>query len=218
MKIKFLSPTSYLLFIISIFLCSGILYRYHMSNSIRYFFLIWNLFLAWIPYLIAIILNHKRQFQLMDLCWVLVWMLFFPNAPYIITDFFHLTKKANIPLWFDTLLIFGFSFMGLLLGLTSMSDINSHLKKRFNKKMIDIITIGFCFIAAFGVYIGRYQRWNSWDIFSSPLSLFRNIIDLSLDYHHNGIFHFSLFFGGFIVVIYLLLRSITSNKIIKKAE
>lgn len=211
MKNKSLSPTSYLLFIISIFLCSGILYRFHMSNSIRYSFLIWNLFLAWIPYLIAIKLNNKKHFHLMDFCWVFVWVLFFPNAPYIITDFFHLTKKADIPLWFDTLLIFGFSFMGLFLGLTSMSDINSHLKKRFNQTLIDFLTVGFCFVAAFGVYIGRYQRWNSWDILSSPLSLFKNMIDLAFDYHHNGILHFSLLFGGFILVMYLLLKSVQLN-------
>lgn len=219
MKPKFLSPTSYLLFIISVFLCSGILYRYHISDSIRYFFLIWNLFLAWIPYLIAIKLNNKKRFHLIHFCWIFVWVLFFPNAPYIITDFFHLTKKADVPLWFDTLLIFGFSFMGLFLGLTSMSEINAHLKKRFHPVIIDVVTLSFCFIAAFGVYIGRYQRWNSWDILSSPFSLFKNMFDLSINYHQNGIFHFSLLFGGFIMVMYLLLKSLVAKQTItKKAE
>ncbi len=212
MKTKYLSPTSYLLFIISIFLCCGILYRYHISNSIRYFFLIWNLLLAWIPYLIAIRVNQKKSFQMTDLIWIFIWCLFFPNAPYIITDFFHLTKKADIPLWYDTLIIYGFSFMGLFLGLSSMSEINTHLKKCFNNLFIDVITAIFCFVAAFGIYIGRYQRWNSWDILSSPLLLFKNIFDTIIDYPHNGILHFSVLFGGFLLVTYSLLKSLVAKQ------
>lgn len=212
MKPKFITPTSYLLFIISIFLCSGLLYRYHLSNSLRYFFLIWNLFLAWIPYIIAIRLNHKKSFHLIDTIWIFVWILFFPNAPYIITDFFHLTQKASIPLWFDTLLLYGFSFMGLFLGISSMVEINAHLKKRFNTYLIDFTTSCFCFIAAFGVYIGRYQRWNSWDIINSPLLLFRNMKELLINYPNNGSVHFSILFGGFLLVTYLLLKSIGFKK------
>lgn len=204
-----LSRTSYMLFITSIFICCGVLYRYHNTTSLRYFFLIWNLFLAWIPFGASVIVKLSSSKIKQGLAFF-SWALFFPNAPYIITDLFHLTLKDRTPLWYDTLLIFSFALIGLLLGIFSMYLIQSGLQKVIGKIMSHLFILGYSFLAAFGIYIGRYHRWNSWDIISQPTELFQDILHLSL--HPNGdLLSFCFTFGGFIYVIYYLSVNAMAN-------
>ena len=102
--------------------CVGILrFRASLTGSSDYAFLIWNLFLAWIPFIIAYIMyitsfSRRWLFFIMPIS-VFIWLIFFPNAPYILTDFQHLSNPgANIPVWYDVILLIWFSFTGLFLG------------------------------------------------------------------------------------------------------
>ncbi|HMJ47642.1 MAG TPA: DUF1361 domain-containing protein [Ferruginibacter sp.] len=159
-------------FLIIILIIARIIY----SGSIRYIFLIWNIFLAWIPFVISgyfSIYRNKEKWKQLFLFGS--WLLFFPNALYIITDIIHL-ESTNVPLWYDAILLFASSFIGLAMAFISLQRVENTLNEVFNKRTVSIIIPLLLFIGSFGVYLGRFQRWNSWDIIHNPLALGFDII------------------------------------------
>jgi len=145
-------------------------------DSTAYVFLIWNIFLALIPFLISsVLINSKKISTVSLIIWLSIWLLFFPNAPYIITDLIHLAGLKQAPIWFDALLLLSFSWNGLILGFISLIDVQKLLKSHFNAKFSQIFVIVTLLLSGFGIYLGRFLRWNSWDILSNPLGLFSDI-------------------------------------------
>lgn len=147
--------------------------RIHISGNLKGIFLVWNLFLAWIPLLVAYFLSRTKQ-KLPILKLILpmfLWLLFLPNAPYIITDLIHLRPRDGIPMWYDAIVIFFFAFHGLLLGIISTLFIHEVLEKYFNKVMIWTFLTGSFILTGYGIYLGRFLRWNSWDIVIHPIDL-----------------------------------------------
>ena len=142
------------------FTLSLLIIRILLSNELTYIFLAWNLFLAWIPFALSqklsTINNRWKIFFITGL-----WLLFLPNAPYIITDFLHLKQRTPIPYWYDILLLFSAALNGLLLGLSSLLTVERFLLNRYGSKISGIIMLCSFFLCSFGVYIGRYLRWNS---------------------------------------------------------
>lgn len=163
-----------LIIILCIYAISLTVFRVKVTDSGFYLFLIWNLFLAIIPFLIT---NYLKQQTNRFLLYMLFpfWLLFLPNAPYIITDLFHLEKGTLMPIWFDLLLIISFAICGMLLFFTSLNDMFNILTKYFSKKTVWFVTIVSLFLSGFGIYLGRFLRWNSWEILNKPLLLFRDI-------------------------------------------
>lgn len=160
-----------------IFIGSLICIRIFFTGSLHFIFLVWNLFLAWIPfrlsfYLIRII-NIKKWKQLLLLAG---WLLFFPNALYIITDLIHLGLESKVPKWFDAVLIFSASVVGLMMAFISLYRVELFLEKNIHKKRVPIVIIFILFLGSFGVYLGRFLRWNSWDIISNPLDLLLTVV------------------------------------------
>lgn len=152
--------------------------RIYVSGSIIYAFLYWNLFLAVVPFLCSLVIyrffNHER-FSALFVLLLLVWLFFFPNAPYIVTDFLHLKQRAKIPYWYDVLLIFSFAYNGVILALASLRIVHIVLIEKIGG-LLSWLFIGVTFfLTGFGVYLGRYLRWNSWDLIQDPLSLFNDI-------------------------------------------
>jgi uncharacterized membrane protein len=98
-----------------------------------------------------------------------LWLLFFPNAPYIITDLLHLKGYSQNILWFDSLLIFTFAITGLLIGLNSLNIVHQSLELMLGKIPAWSAVIGSVILLGFGIYLGRYCRLNSWDLFNEPL-------------------------------------------------
>ncbi len=144
-----------------------------------FLFLVWNLILAWVPFFITSYLrwfdNRNSTATWAKLPLFVAWLLFFPNAPYILTDLVHLHERAGIPFWFDMMMILSFAWTGLMLGYASLHDIHQWLQRRLTTVQSTTI-VGLCLVlCSFGVYLGRYQRWNSWDILTNPFSL---IIDV----------------------------------------
>lgn len=174
----------YRLFFLSIILtiiCSSLAgFRIYKTNSIVYGFLLWNLFLAWIPYIISLVylkFHEKIRFKLLNLFIFCTWLLFFPNSPYILTDIAHLVDiRDRVPIWYDLFLILSFAFTGLFVGILSLFNIHTALKKYFNNLNSWFIVFITIFLCSFGVYLGRYQRWNSWDFFTQPITLLKGII------------------------------------------
>ncbi|MEP7230736.1 MAG: DUF1361 domain-containing protein [Ginsengibacter sp.] len=147
-----------------------ILSRVFYSGSFTYLFFAWNLFLAGTPLFVSGLLNEtkKRKFQII---FFITWLLFFPNALYIITDLIHLRERGNVPLWFDVILIFSASINGLIMACISLQNIELFLVSKFSIHKTRLILITCLFLASFGVYLGRFLRWNSWDIIANPTGL-----------------------------------------------
>lgn len=165
-----------LLIFMTIFCFSLSIFRYYISETKVFFFLNWNLFLAGIPFLISsflFIFNIKSKLSLIIA--IAVWILFFPNSPYILTDLFHLKIRSSIPIWYDLVVILSYAWTGLFFGFISLLDIEKLLSAYFRKSTINIITVSFLFLTSFGVYLGRFLRWNSWDILNNPFGLFNDI-------------------------------------------
>jgi len=156
------------------------LIRYWFTHYTTYLFLNWNLFLAFVPWIIStlMMLNRNEKFsRVMLLPLVFSWLAFFPNAPYILTDLFHLRSRPPVPLWFDLVVILSFAWTGLSFGLASLFDIEKLLSRFFNKYVLGILMVVLLFAGSFGVYVGRYLRWNSWDIVTEPVPLLYDIGD-----------------------------------------
>lgn len=201
--------------------------RVFASATPTFLFLNWNLFLAFIPWAAssALLLYPKLQQKKWAVVSVLgVWLLFFPNAPYILTDLFHLKYSAlTMPLWFDLVLILSFAWVGLMFGFMSLWDIEkilksyvsqSRLKRFFSAGLaIPVVSSFLLFIGSFGIYLGRYLRWNSWDIIAEPFALIYDIGDRFINpFAHPQTWGVTLFMGLFLNVVYWSLRLVKYRK------
>ena len=163
--------------------------RLEHTGIYRYRFLLWNLFLAWIPFMISYFtytLSRQRRWVYMFIpIAAFLWLIFFPNAPYILTDFQHLASgERDLPVWYDVMMLIWFAFTGLLLGMVSLFLMQEIVRREFGR------WIGWAFVAAVaglsaaGVYVGRFLRWNSWDILRDPTGIalysFERVQDPSL--------------------------------------
>lgn len=153
--------------------------RYILTDSKMYVFLNWNLFLAFIPWMLSTVITiyNYQEKKIMLIVLLCSWLLFFPNSPYILTDLFHLKTHGSAPVWFDWALILFFAWTGLMFEFSSLKDIERILNLHLQKKYVITLIIVLLFTAGFGVYVGRFLRWNSWDIICSPLGLGEDIFD-----------------------------------------
>jgi uncharacterized membrane protein len=137
-------------------------------------FLTWNLFLAWVPFLLAFMLYAAHRAGIASV-WLVpgmfMWVLFLPNAPYLITDYIHLEQDSRVPLWYDFALLGAFSVSGLLLGFASVYLVQDIVTSRAGA-VAGWVTTGTAFaLCAVGIYVGRVLRFNSWDALQEPGAL-----------------------------------------------
>ena len=176
--------------------------RWKFTESIYYLFLIWNLILAIIPYLITkVILSSKRIRSNVFLLFIAIslWLVTFPNAPYIITDLLHIKGGSSMPGWFDLILVLSYAWTALLIGIISLNNIENILRSHFKNVMVNILVFSFLVLTSFGVYIGRYLRWNSWDIIRYPYQLINDIFVRIL----NPMEHLDTWFLTFVFAVFL---------------
>jgi uncharacterized membrane protein len=168
-------------------------------------FLTWNLFLAWIPFVLSLCVAalHGRGGP-RPLLWVLGagWLLFLPNAPYILTDFIHLGRVGGAPLWFDAALIGTFAAVGLALGLSSLLVVHRVVEARAGRLVGWAVAVSSLMLSAIGIYLGRFPRFNSWDVITDPHDLIPVVLQRLADPLGNS---FLLRFG--VVMSTLLLAS-----------
>jgi uncharacterized membrane protein len=155
-----------------------VFFRGFYADNWRYISLIWNLFLAFIPYWITNAASSRKdwmqsnfKFATLFIC----WLLFLPNSYYIITDLFHLRQHVSIPLWYDLALIFSFAWNGLLMGVLSVRQMEKMVEKKWNIKTGVWFLYPIMLLNAFGIYLGRYLRFNSWDVVTNPSNLIDEI-------------------------------------------
>lgn len=190
--------------------------RIKITNSFYYLFLVWNLFLAFIPFGISYLikLNQKlRNSKYKFWCLFCIWVLFLPNAPYILTDLFHLEIGKSMPKWYDLLLISSCAVNGFLLFFISINDMHQIIKNKLSNFKAWLLIITIIFMSSFGVYLGRFLRWNSWDILQKPQSLFYDIlIRFKNPSDHPQTWGVTIGFGIFFMISFMIFKYLITVK------
>jgi uncharacterized membrane protein len=196
--------------------------RWVKSGTTVYATLNFNLFLAWIPAVFALIAyNVYRKGSCFGagiaLGCAVVWLLFFPNAPYLITDLVHLRPRVEeMPYWFDQILYMAFAFTGCYLGMVSLILMQSLVRRWLGMIASWLFALASLVAAGFGIYIGRFLRFNSWDLLANPKPLFKEIFDWFRHPRSNAdAFIFALTFSLFFSAIYFVVVAILN---LRKAE
>ena len=185
--------------------------RIQYSDSSRYTGLVWNLILAWIPFMLAYVAYalHWRKILLYLAipAMTFLWLIFFPNAPYILTDLQYLAREStNAPLWYDVIMLVWFSWTGLLLGLVSLYFMHEIVKRAFGRPAGWAFVLIVACVGSFGVYLGRFVRFNSWDILQDPREIAVSILGLVID-PSLRMLAFTSLFTVFYLFVYLTLYS-----------
>ncbi|MFC5531388.1 DUF1361 domain-containing protein [Cohnella yongneupensis] len=217
---KIVDPLFYILAATSILCALLIKFRESHGAFLDFSFLLWNLYLAWLPLLCSMVaLIWARVAKGASLAIGLIalgigWLLLFPNAPYLMTDLIHLIFTSDylgydvdgLLLWFDLVLYFIFTWCGMLLGYLSMNQIHAIVRHYWDSAMGWAFVFGSSMLSGFGVYLGRIVRLNSWDVLH-PGRIVEQIIDAI---HFNSI-AFSILFGTLILIVYVSLYAITTH-------
>jgi len=195
--------------IASLFIVCRVIYR----DSLSYAFLIWNIFLIWLPFYFSLIYtNLKFKSNYSRYIIGLLWLVFYPNGPYILTDFIHLSGynfygdkafgfpfNSSFSIWYDFFLLSIFVIIGLVLSFISLSIMHKHMEKKYNCVLGWVFIIVICILSSFAIYIGRFSRVNSWEFVTDPLFLL-NVIFSSLNLQ--ALF-FTILFSILIFIFYL---------------
>lgn len=183
------------------------------DNHWVYANLVWNLFLAWVPYLCSIWADGTHR--LFSRRWGLLiipgglWLIFFPNAAYIVTDFLHLEEYWNIPLWYDLLLLASFAWTGIFLSIASLRTMQ-FLIMNYLGRLASWFFVGVALgLSGLGIYLGRFERWNSWDLLFNPKAILKDIaVWLVNPFDNLRFFGFTILFTSFLLVCYLTFVSV----------
>jgi uncharacterized membrane protein len=190
-----------------------VLARVWYTDTLDYGFLVWNLVLAWVPVVFAVVAtiaaaSRRRVSNVVLAFSALVWLLFFPNSPYIVTDFQHIGEiGTGVPTWYDVMLVVWFAFAGLLLGVVSLYLMQRLVERAFGSRAGWWFVLGVTALASLGIYVGRFLRWNSWDVFANPRAVADPIWERLRDPGGNDrLFAFCLLYALFFLFVYGSLR------------
>lgn len=185
--------------------------RVAYSETGRHIGLIWNLFLAWIPFILAYI-AHAISWRRMWLYLVIpvitfLWLIFFPNAPYMLTDLQDLARGAvGAPLWYDVIIVVWCTWTGMLLGIISLYLMQDIVYRTFGRLAGWTFVFIISALSSFGIYIGRFVRLNSWDILQNPTETTMEILGVVID-PSMRLAAFTVLYTFFFLFVYLLLYS-----------
>ncbi len=212
-RLKYILINALLLFLLSFMGWLMVMIRFTYTGQFSYRFLLWNLLLAWIPYMISLLIywinTFKKGHPVILLGLGVLWLLFYPNAPYMITDFIHFQINRSFIIWYDFVIYSLFIWTSFLIGFSSIYLVFRTMRQKLNRIICGFIVIVVLFLSSFGIYLGRFIRWNSWDALFQPIDLMhsalQNISAQSLI--------FSLIFGTLLTLTYAFLYSITYLRI-----
>ena len=185
--------------------------RFVVSHQFAYFNLVWNIFLAWLPLGFAFLAGRYRGSRRHFFVCACLWLLFLPNSPYLVTDLVHLKPRPPVPFWFDILLVQSFVLTGLLLGFLSVYLMHRRVTHAYGWKSGWLFTLLILALTGFGIYLGRFERWNSWDLFTSPIALSADVWDMIRHPRANkAAFVFSALCGTFLFLTYAAFYALTA--------
>ncbi|MEL6355546.1 MAG: DUF1361 domain-containing protein, partial [Bacteroidota bacterium] len=157
----------------------------HTCCASTFLFFVWNLFLATLPYAFARMADSVKAISVLGTL-LLLWLLFLPNAPYVISDLKHLRPRAGVPYPYDVVVFISCAFTGLYLGGLSIVNVMRRVGWRewsTGSKALSFLVFP---LAGFGIFLGRVLRWNSWDLFQRPQQLFVDIVRVVSDANWQG--------------------------------
>lgn len=205
---KRLSPDlgSLTLLCLSLAACAGLVaLQAAWTGVLHYGFLLFNLFLASLPVGFSL-LYVCAQTTVLRRGAVLLWLLFLPNSPYLITDLMHLRSMQAGPVWLEVLLVFSCAATGLALGYFSVMQIHRTLAEAGRPVLGWLVAFGALFLSGFGIYLGRFLRWHSIDAVRNPLPLLGDIFERVMDpTSHPRTWGVTLGFGLFLSLGYAFL-------------
>lgn len=188
--------------------------RVVVAGGHGYLFLVWNLFLAWLPLIFALQVGEqhaqggRRRWRLA--AWGATWLLFFPNAPYIVTDLTHLSNKFHGHFWVDMMLIVSCALTGLMLGFVSLYLVQAVVAARLGRALGWLFIVGVAGLTGLGVFLGRFLRLNSWDVLWRPAILFQHADNFFADpFGDARPYVFSALFAVFLFIAYLMFYALT---------
>lgn len=188
--------------------------RARLTDSLSYRFLVWNLFLACVPFPLAWAIDawsRANRSLKVSAPLVVVWLLFFPNAPYLMTDLIHLGQASGVPALYDALLFAAFAATGAFLGFASLYLVQASVARRFGPFAGWVFSVLAMSLGSYGLYLGRIQRWNSWDAFVRPRRLLRDVLNHAGDpFRDRWATLFIVLFAVFLLAGYAVLLAFSS--------
>lgn len=185
--------------------------RSAVSEQLSYGFLVWNLFLAGLPVLFALVVDwawRAGRRTLGAVFWAL-WLVVFPNSPYVVTDLIHLRERPPTPLWFDALILGSAAVAGLLAGFVSLHLVQAAVSRRRGAVWGWTMAIAVLGLTGFGVYLGRFARFNSWDVFTRPRTLLYNAGSVVTAGDSARAVVVTALFSSFLIVTYATIEMLT---------
>ena len=184
-------------------------------------FLNWNLLLAWVPLLLVSLLANflKRNpwISWQGIGLTAAWLLFLPNSFYLVSDFIHLPLSARATLLYDSALIFSFAVTGFVLGIASLYGMHRLLLTRLKSSTAWTYIATVIALCSFAIYLGRYLRWNTWDILFNPAGLLFDVTDRIVNpSNYEQTFVTTLLFFVLILCFYLAAWQLMPSKAPKK--
>ncbi|MRN55512.1 DUF1361 domain-containing protein [Paenibacillus monticola] len=188
----------------------AVYYVVSLRTDTYFSFLIWNLFLAWIPFLFSMAayeLDKRRVWGLLLVPLGIAWLLFFPNSPYIMTDLVHLSGGKGKYIaggtiqsryWYDLVTLLLFTWSGWLTGFFSLYQFQSVIYRKSSLLLSWVFVVVACALGGYGVLLGRVYRLNSWDVLTDRHQLYQLVLD---SLNRQSVF-FSLFIAFVLLVIY----------------
>jgi uncharacterized membrane protein len=200
-----LFKTTVLLLLMTLFCFFLSLLRINRTGKITYIFLVWNLFLAFIPWLLStVLIVFEMRSKMLQVVLMLTWVLFFPNAPYILTDIIHLGIDSSAPRWYNLILLLSYAITGLFYGFVSLRNIETVLSSYIGPRVINLMSVFLIYLSCFGIYLGRFLRWNSWDILNNPHFLITDVVNrVATPFRYPTTWSFTILFGTLLTFIYL---------------
>lgn len=191
-------------------LCSGLCIaffagRVYLSRNGTFAFLIWNLILAWVPYLcslLVIVLFRRRLPRALMILPALVWLLFLPNAPYLVTDLLHLDPRPPVPYWYDVGMLATFVLAGLFLAFASLRAMHAMIDTVAGRIAGWLFALAAIGLSGFGIYLGRFVRLNSWDLWAQPDDVLGMVFG-AMRYPSSQTAGVTLMFAAILFVFYL---------------
>jgi uncharacterized membrane protein len=186
-----------------------VLIRIVYTNDFSYIFYGWNSFLAIIPWLSSSRLQKHTNIGFTTILLLALWLLFLPNAPYVITDIFHYELREPIPMWYDLLIVTTAAWKGLLLGIVSLMQVEKFLQNFWGKIWVQGFVFTSLMLCGYGVYIGRYSRYNSWEIVTKPQHiLLDSLHQIRHPFQNYHVWAFTGLFGIMLTIIYFTLQQL----------
>ncbi|MBN1150973.1 DUF1361 domain-containing protein [candidate division WOR-3 bacterium] len=199
------------LYALSILGCAMIFVRRLYTGRYFFLYLVWNLFLAWAPLLFSVLINAASYLRFKKLKIVLmpffgfVWLLFFPNAPYMVTDFIHFRNSGTFLVWYDLVIYLIFILTGFFIGFVSLYIVKKTIDQIFNQYASFVCMFIAMFLGSYAIYIGRFVRHNSWDAILNPFGIIMSFLS---NINIQSVV-FSAIFSALLTLIYTFLYGLT---------